>query len=734
MDTNNSPDASGRYAAMPARAFVFALLLLLCATAAGWSAEPAGAPVVLQLQLPPSMSPDAVRELIADLTAKGARPAAEPADPLASSNSTSLAARVWGASKQALRALPALRRAPQVWIELIEAEGGTHSVALRFSMIALAGLLAGPLIGWGVRGLLDRWQSGVTESALAPGSRAMIIRFLADVAAQAVFGVLLWAVLLGISSGLPILEETADRLVWAVMIWRLSIVVLMFVVSPQRPDLRLMAIDDADARVCVRWLTVYLMVNPFYPFLVGLVERMGLGQEAVFSAALPIGLAVTSYKIAMCFGMRGPIRRAILAATGTEPGPFRRAVAALWHWLFTALALGIFSALIIELSLGKGALVAGGAAATQVAVIVLVVLWQVSHNLIARLFVGEETDIQLTLRRARFRRALRRLADAFLLILGAAWLGEGWGLNIVDPAPGSFEGVFLRPACGAAATVVAAWILWTALSVVIDEKMPRAVAPGGENEVIHGSASRLGTLLPLVRHIVFIGLAVVAVIVALSMLGVNIGPLLAGLGVVGIAIGFGAQNLVRDIISGIFFLMEDAFRVGEYIQSGNYKGTVESFSFRSVRLRHQRGALYTVPFGLLGAVQNQSRDWTIDKLTVGITYDSDIDRARKLIKQIGLDLAKDPEFAPLILQPLKMQGVDALGDFAVQIRMKMMTLPGENFVIRRQALAMIKKTFDANGIKFAFPTVQIAGDGDPATAAVAQQALQLTHPAVAAAE
>ena len=98
---------------------------------------------------------------------------------------------------------------------------------------------------------------------------------------------------------------------------------------------------------------------------------------------------------------------------------------------------------------------------------------------------------------------------------------------------------------------------------------------------------------------------------------------------------------------------------------------------------------------------------------VGITYDSDIDKARKLIKQIGLDLAKDPEFAPLILEPLKMQGVDALGDFAVQLRTKMMTLPGENFVIRRQALAMIKKAFDANGIKFAFPTVQLPATANP---------------------
>jgi small-conductance mechanosensitive channel len=155
---------------------------------------------------------------------------------------------------------------------------------------------------------------------------------------------------------------------------------------------------------------------------------------------------------------------------------------------------------------------------------------------------------------------------------------------------------------------------------------------------------------------VIIVVVVFAAMMALAAMGVEIGPLIAGLGVLGVAIGFGAQSLVRDVIAGMFYLLDDAFRVGEYIQSGNYKGTVESFSFRSVRLRHQRGALYTVPFALLGAVQNQSRDWVIDKLMVGITYDSDIERARKLIKQIGLDLAKDPEFAPLILEPLKMQG------------------------------------------------------------------------------
>jgi small-conductance mechanosensitive channel len=275
-------------------------------------------------------------------------------------------------------------------------------------------------------------------------------------------------------------------------------------------------------------------------------------------------------------------------------------------------------------------------------------------------------------------------------------------------------------------------LVWHATKAAIDRKLAENADLGPPNTDEARRRARLRTLLPIFRNILFVVVIAVAALMVLAAMGVEIGPLVAGLSVLGVAIGFGAQNFIRDIIAGMFYLLDDAFRVGEYIQSGNYKGTVEGFSIRSVKLRHQRGALYTVPFGLLGAAQNQSRDWVIDKLMVGITYDGDIERARKLIKQIGLDLAKDPEFAPLILEPLKMQGVDALGDFAVQLRMKMMTLPGENFVIRRKALAMIKAAFDANGIKFAFPTVQIAGEGEPSAAAVAQRALELTKPAAAA--
>src|SRR5690606_10523701 len=115
----------------------------------------------------------------------------------------------------------------------------------------------------------------------------------------------------------------------------------------------------------------------------------------------------------------------------------------------------------------------------------------------------------------------------------------------------------------------------------------------------------------------------------------EVGPLIAGAGIFGVAIGFGSQALVKDIVSGIFYLFDDAFRVGEYIQSGSYKGTVEGFSIRSIRLRHHRGPIYTVPFGSLGAVQNMSRDWVIDKFMVRLPFGTDVRLLKKLVKKIG---------------------------------------------------------------------------------------------------
>jgi moderate conductance mechanosensitive channel len=313
---------------------------------------------------------------------------------------------------------------------------------------------------------------------------------------------------------------------------------------------------------------------------------------------------------------------------------------------------------------------------------------------------------------------LERGLRALLIIAAAVWLAHAWQVDIA--AMTDRDTLFTRLLRGALTSVVVillADFLWQVAKAVINRKLAEMDVPAEPGTELAVHQARLRTLLPIFRNIFFVALAVLAGLMALSALGVEIGPLIAGAGVVGVAVGFGAQTLVKDVISGIFYLLDDAFRAGEYIQSRSYKGTVESFSLRSVKLRHHRGPVFTVPFGELGAVENMSRDWVIDKFMIAVSYDTDLEKARKLIKKIGQDLAADPELGKQIIEPLKMQGVEEFGEYGIQIRMKMTTKPGEQFVIRRKALASIKHLFDANGIRFAAPSVHVSGGEDAAPAA-----------------
>ena len=178
-----------------------------------------------------------------------------------------------------------------------------------------------------------------------------------------------------------------------------------------------------------------------------------------------------------------------------------------------------------------------------------------------------------------------------------------------------------------------------------------------DGEVLGTGLSRLETLLPLLRKFVFVAMIVVVAMIVISSLGINIGPLLAGAGVVGIAVGFGAQTLVRDILS--------AFRIGEYIDVGEGKGTVERMSFRALMLRHQLGQINTIPFGVIRRVTNYSRDWAIMKLELRVPFDTDLEKVRKIVKQVGKEILADPEYGPNFIQPLKSQGVHRMDELVV---------------------------------------------------------------------
>ena len=269
-----------------------------------------------------------------------------------------------------------------------------------------------------------------------------------------------------------------------------------------------------------------------------------------------------------------------------------------------------------------------------------------------------------------------------LIVAAALFLAHVWGLDVVAMMRRATS-IANAPRCAARSTraviILAADFGWSIIKAVI-ARAARGTCRGPDvGQRTQQDPRRRGcrTLLPIFHNILFVVIVVMALLMALSSLGVEIGPLIAGAGVVGVAIGFGAQTVVKDVISGIFYLLDDAFRVGEYIQSGNYKGTVEVLQpALGEAPAPSRLPVYTVPFGELGAVQNMSRDWVIDKFTINVDYDTDIEKARKIVKKIGQNLAEDPEFAPHIIEPLKMQGVENFGDFGIELRMKMMTQAG----------------------------------------------------------
>jgi small-conductance mechanosensitive channel len=569
-----------------------------------------------------------------------------------------------------------------------------------------------------VRRRLDRLPMATVKDRL----RVIAARF------ALAFGVIAAFVLGGLGPFLaldwdPVRREIVLAVLIVFVVIRVAAATGDLLFAPNDERFGIIPTDAAAARFWCRRLTVFAGSFALVWVIIQECDSLDFSSEGVELVGYTLGLGVLA--IALESVWRRPITpREVAEASSAETHRFRRGAAN------TALSIGIVLSWVFWIA-APGVLNVLPGFWLVFVLIILPPAISASRRAVEHLLRppgSSQTGGPPSVIEASLEHGVR----ALLIIGAAAVLAWGWDVDLVHLA--GRDTMFARIVHGVLTTVVIlliADVLWHAAKAAIDRKLAQTADLGQPNSEEARRRARLHTLLPIFRNALFVLVIAVATMMALAELGVEIGPLIAGASVVGVAIDFGAQTFVRDVIAGMFYLLDDAFRVGEYIQSGNYKGTVEGFSIRSVRLRHHRGPVYTVPFSLLGAIQNQSRDWVIDKIAVGITYDSDLDLARKLIKQIGLELAQDPEFAPLILEPIKMQGVEQLGDFAVQIRMKMMTLPGEQFVIRRKAYAMIKKAFDANGIKFAFPTVQVAGDGEPSTAAAAQRALELAKPAAA---
>ncbi len=308
------------------------------------------------------------------------------------------------------------------------------------------------------------------------------------------------------------------------------------------------------------------------------------------------------------------------------------------------------------------------------------------------------------LKRMHNEKYVQRIQLAYRALLLALLIFFFLGLFKIDVALGR---MFTAGVLSSILIIILIYLAWQFFTGWVDRRI-REEMPDDDNADEGGSGgSRRGTLLLLLRKFVLVFLFIIATISILSALGLNIAPLIAGAGILGLAVSFGAQSLVTDILSGIFFLIDDAFRVGDYIDTGSAKGLVEHISLRAVRLRHHRGMVQTVPFGKIGTVVNFSRDYIIMKLDFRVKYDTDVDNVRKIVKKIYKELLLDEELGPKLIGKLKSQGVRQMDDSAMIMRIKFTTPPGEQFVMRKEILMRLQEAFGKNNIEFAHRNVTV---------------------------
>jgi moderate conductance mechanosensitive channel len=673
---------------LPVRSKLWLPILLLLIPWGALAAAPKQDEPAIVLQLPPGMSADQVRDLIAGLRDKGATVTPTPA---AVTAEEPLAHRIVARIEQAWPKLPETFDLRRNWRDALDAEHRPHEGF----WLALIGLVAGAwLLERAIRAALPALWPRLRIAPGLPLHRAFARHCFCLVLGLAGFVV---AVRLGggfIGRNSALLTGTAAQVVDSAVRWRLAAAFLALVAAPGLTPARPLYIDDAGARLMSNWIGFYLLyVMAFLPGI-WLVRQIG-SPELVLDLALVQGIAIMFYKIAMFLHIRHAVSAAILVAGGPHPRPARRFAAAFWHWFFILLSIAVFVLTIVQYAVGDSALAGGGAAALQAVIVGMALAWAAKQRFIAE--YGDHHHAHW------WRPVVNRLVDMAVMIGGFAWLATLWGFDVFDPDAAGITATILRPAFRASITLAVAWLVWTAIGGFLRERAPHPGGPAEEDGAVETGMTRLATLLPLIRNTLAVAIFFLGIMIALGDLGVDIGPLLAGAGVIGIALGFGAQALVRDVIAGLFFLIDDAFRLGEYIDTGRLKGTVEAISIRSLRLRHQNGQIHTIPFGLIQAVTNSSRDWAIIKFNLHIAPDSDLELVRKTVKQLGLALLQDPEIGTDFIQPLKMQGVADVTQAAIMIRCKFTARPLRPSYLRRQALREIIQRFAAAGIAFATP-------------------------------
>jgi small-conductance mechanosensitive channel len=580
------------------------------------------------------------------------------------------------------------------------------------------------LAGFGVEQLFRRWTAHFRKKIESIPPMEGLLKFWS--ALLKMLPELFSIVIFGLSClvlSLPFYETSTEKAILlfdaclaGILISRLIAMISRLLCSPEVSVLRLLPLGDSLAEYLHRNLVRltryvvfgYLICMLFYEYLIPL--------DSYITLTIVVGTILMGMIAGLVWKNRSAVAETILKCVPDESEGrqwFKAQFAAIWHIL-------TFVYLFFIWLVWVGRLIVLGPTFDDALIISLLIVpvylaLDRAGQWIVRRSSGQfsrssqeaaagpptEMDARVKIHESRYLQMVIKFVRVIIFCAVLFWLMGIWGVRL------PFGEALVKAVFNIFITLVLAHIVWGLISSLISRKLLESgpdEAEGASGEDDEWGAVALGrghTLLPLLLKFVGSALVVIVTLIVLSSIGIHIGPLLAGAGVLGLAVGFGAQKLVSDVLSGIFYLIDDSFRIGEYMQAGGVSGTVEKITLRNLWLRHHRGMLQIVPFSELGAITNFMRGGMVIKFDLQLPYDTDIDTVRKVVKKVGQAMMEDEEFGPDLIKPPKSQGVKGIADSVMKFGVKFTAKPGTQFVIRRELFKRINEALEKKGIKYA---------------------------------
>jgi small-conductance mechanosensitive channel len=511
--------------------------------------------------------------------------------------------------------------------------------------------------------------------------------------------------LLGTPLGTPVTTQLVIlAVINAYVICRIVMAVTRLLVSPGNGLLRLIEFRDETAAYIETWARRIAVVAVFGMALAEVAQLLGLNRIGYAALVRIVMLVVHMFVVMIVLQCRITVADWLRAPEG-QHGPFavlRNRFAEVWHFIaiFFAVALWVVwalrvrdgYALVMQYFLATLAVCVAARLAGVVALGALDRLFRISPDFAARFPLLEA-------RANRYYPVLRGTVSTIISAVAALVLLEVWGIDVLRWFDsGQIGGRLLSSLVTIAVAAAIALAIWESVNAALDRHVTELAREGR-----YSRATRLRTLLPIVRTGLLGVIITVVGLTALSEIGVNIAPLLAGAGIVGVAIGFGSQKLVQDLITGLFLLLENAMQVGDVVTVSGLSGKVEALTIRTIRLRATDGSVHIIPFSAVTSVTNTNRGIGNAQVSVNVPYKEDTDRVGEVLKEIAAEMRRDGEFKALIRGDLALWGVDKIDAGVVTILGQIECTDAGRWSVQREFNRRMKHRFEELGIEIAGP-------------------------------